>query len=101
MFGPYEAYFNIGRYEDVLTLAANTKSTTEYVEDTNYWRGMAYAALGRYDEAMAEFDAALAFDRNFNEAQTAKDMLAAGTFSAPAPVPAAAPAALPTEELRG
>jgi hypothetical protein len=98
-FGPYEAYFNIGRYDDILTLAANTESTTEYVEDTNYWRGMAYAALGRPNEAIVEFDKALAFNRNFTDAQTAKDQLAAGTFSAPAP--AAAPAAQPTQELRG
>ncbi|MBN1681212.1 MAG: tetratricopeptide repeat protein [Anaerolineae bacterium] len=85
MFAPYEAYFYTGRFQDVLTLADNTASTTEYVEETFYWRGMAYAALGRFDEAVAQFDAALAFNPNFIDAQGAKDVVLNGTFSAPAP----------------
>jgi len=86
-FGAYEAYFNLGRFEDVLTLANNTAATTLYVEETNYWRGMAYAGLGRFDEAVVQFDEALAFNRNFLEAQTAKDQVQNGTFAAAAPVP--------------
>jgi tetratricopeptide (TPR) repeat protein len=84
MFGPYEAYYNVGRYDDVLALADNTTATTVYVEETNYWRGMAYAALGRYEDAIFQFDEALAFNRNFTPAQTAKELVEAGEFVSPA-----------------
>ena len=86
MFGPYEAYFNIGRFNDMIALADNTETTTEYVEETNYWRGMAYAALGQYDAAIDEFNTAIAFNPNFTEAQVSKQALETGTFTAPAPV---------------
>jgi tetratricopeptide (TPR) repeat protein len=84
MFGPYEAYYNVGRYEDVLAMADNTTATTVYVEETNYWRGMAYAALGRPEDAVFQFNEALAFNRNFTPAQTAKDLVESGEFVAPA-----------------
>jgi tetratricopeptide (TPR) repeat protein len=54
MYGPYEAYYHVGRYQDVLDLADNTESTTPYVEEIFYWRGLALAALGRFDEALIE-----------------------------------------------
>ncbi len=85
-FGPYEAYFNIGRFNDMITLANNTEATTAYVEETNYWRGMAYAALGQYDAAINEFNKAIAFNPNFTDAQLSKEQLETGAFSAPAPV---------------
>lgn len=84
MFGPYEAYYYLGRYQDMLELADNAEATTVYVEETNYWRGMALAALGRTTEAVAEFDKALSFNRNFFPAQQAKDQVLAGTYTAPA-----------------
>lgn len=83
-FGPYEAYYNIGRYEDVLVLAENVTSTTLYVEETNYWRGMTYAALGRPQDAIFQFNEALSFNRNFTEAATAKTLVETGEFVAPA-----------------
>lgn len=89
MFGPYEAYFNVGRFNDILTLADNTEATTVYVEETNYWRGMALAALGQPDAALAEFDKAISFNRNFIDAQDARARVQGGTFSAPAPAAAA------------
>lgn len=83
MFGPYEAYYNVGRYDDVLTLAENTTQTTVYVEETNYWRGMAYAALGRSEDAIYQFDQALAFNPNFTPAAEAKALVENGQFTAP------------------
>jgi tetratricopeptide (TPR) repeat protein len=83
MFGPYEAYYMIGRYQDVIDLANNTESTTEYVEETRYWRGMAYAALGRYDEAVTEFNAAISFNPHFVAAVDAKTQVESQTFVAP------------------
>lgn len=83
MFGPYEAYYNIARYDDVVTLANNTEATTVYVEETNYWRGMAYAALGRTDDAIAQLDAALRFNRNFTPAADAKALIESGEYVSP------------------
>ena len=83
-FGPYEAYYRIGRYGDVLQLADNTDATTTYVEETNYWRGLALAALGRFDEAIVELDKAITFNPNFAAAQDAKASIQAGTYVAPA-----------------
>lgn len=91
MFGPYEAYYHVGRYQDVLQLADNTEETTVYVEETNYWRGMALAALGRYDEAVVQFNAALAFNPNFTAALEARAAVENGTYVSPG-APADAPA---------
>ncbi len=96
MFGPYEAYYHIGRYQDVLQLADNTEESTSYVEETNYWRGMALAALGRTDEALAQFNAALSFNPNFQAAEQARVAVQNGTFSAPA-----APVQSSQPDLRG
>ena len=85
MFGPYEAYWNLGRFNDVITLANNTEATTIYVEETNYWRGMAYAGLGNIDAALNEFNKALAFNPNDTAASDAIAALQNGTFWAPAP----------------
>jgi tetratricopeptide (TPR) repeat protein len=84
-FGPYEAYYHVGRYDDVVELANNTASTTLYVEEINYWRGMAYAALGRTEDAIFQFDETLRFNRNFVEAQTAKTLLETNAYAPPAP----------------
>ena len=83
MFGPYEAYYNIARYDDVVTLTNNTEATTVYVEETNYWRGMAYAAQGRTDDAIAQLDAALRFNRNFTPAADAKTLIESGEYVSP------------------
>lgn len=84
MFGPYEAYYNVGRYEDVFTLAANTEQTTIYVEEIAFWRGMVYAARGQNELAINEFNKALAFNHNFFEARDMKAAVENGTFVPPA-----------------
>jgi tetratricopeptide (TPR) repeat protein len=84
-FGPYEAYYQIGRYDDVVELANNTASTTLYVEENNYWRGMAYAALGRTEDAIFQFNETLSFNRNFVDAQTAITLLETNAYAPPAP----------------
>lgn len=82
-FGPFEAYYRVGRYDDVLNLVANTEATTVYVEELYFWRGMVFAAQGSYDLAIAEFDAALSYNRNFNDALAAKTAIENGTFVVP------------------
>ncbi len=82
-FGPFEAYYRVGRYDDVLTLVANTEATTVYVEELYYWRGMVYAARGQTDLAINEFNHALSFNRNYTEAQAQKTAVETGAFVAP------------------
>jgi len=79
-FGPYEAYFNVGRYDDVLTLAEANRNITPYVEETYYWKGVVYAAQGNTQSALQELDRALFYNRNFIPAQEAKAQVEAGTF---------------------
>ncbi len=80
-FGPYEAFFYTGRYSDVLAYAQATIATTPYVEESYYWQGMAYAAQGENQEALAEFTQALRYNYNFFPAQDAKAQVEAGTFT--------------------
>jgi len=62
--GPYEAYYAVGRYQDVINLA----NTTFYwvgqpvLEESYYWRGLAYAALGQTNLAVADFEKAAALN---------------------------------------
>ena len=49
-FGPFEAYFGAGRYDDVLALCASVLEATPYVEEAHYWKALTYAMQGR-DEA--------------------------------------------------
>lgn len=80
-FGPYEAYLHTERYGDVLAYANATIGTTEYVEESYYWQGMAYAAQGDTQNAVSLFNRALNYNRNFFPAQEAKTQVEAGTFT--------------------
>lgn len=82
-FSPFAAYYRVGRYDDVLTLVANTEATTVYVEELYFWRGMVYAARGQYDLAINEFNNALSFNRNFAAAEYYKAEIENGTFVPP------------------
>ena len=79
-FAPFEAYYHTQRYQDVLTLVANTEATTTYVEELYYWRGAVHVLQGENEQALAEFNRALSFNPNFHEAQAAIAALQAGTF---------------------
>ena len=46
-FGPFEAYFGAGRYDDVLALCASVLEATPYVEEAHYWKALTYAMQGR------------------------------------------------------
>jgi tetratricopeptide (TPR) repeat protein len=54
--GPYFAYYYSGRYADVIELADQTlKVMSEPIlEETYYWRALAYYALGDTDQAIAD-----------------------------------------------
>lgn len=59
-FGPFEAYFNVGRYSDVLSLAQNNlTSGADLVEETHYWMGRVYEAQGQTALAATAYRRAL------------------------------------------
>jgi tetratricopeptide (TPR) repeat protein len=78
-FGPFDAYFHMGRYQDMIDLAqANLNDGGgQYVEETFYYGGLAREGLGQNDRALSNFDGALAFNPNFTPARVARDALAA------------------------
>jgi tetratricopeptide (TPR) repeat protein len=60
-FGPYESYYAVGRYDDVIALADATLATTDNLEESYYWRGMARLARGDTNGARADFESALRY----------------------------------------
>jgi tetratricopeptide (TPR) repeat protein len=70
-FGPYESYCAVGRYGDVVALADATLATTNNLEESYYWRGMARLANGDTDGARADLEAALRYHENWPPAVVA------------------------------
>jgi uncharacterized protein YvpB len=68
-FGPYEAYYRDGRYDELLALASATLKVMDDLEESHYYKGLALEKLGRYDEARDEFASALKYNRNFTDAR--------------------------------
>jgi hypothetical protein len=64
-FGPYEAYYQVGRYEDVLLLANTTLENRPYFEESFYYRGLAQAALGNAAAARDDFRRAATFNPRY------------------------------------
>jgi hypothetical protein len=66
--GPYWAYYYTGRYQDVINLANTTlhETTSEpTLEESLYWRGLAYEALGDITSAVADLQEAVRLNPNF------------------------------------
>lgn len=63
-FGPYEAYYQLGRYDEVIALTSLTLDRRPYFEESFYYRGLAYRALGRTAEAETDFANAVRFNPN-------------------------------------
>lgn len=74
-FGPFEAYFNTGRYDDILSLAQSNLNMSEELEESYYWRGKVYVAQGKFNQAASEFRIALRYNPNFEAAKIALDSL--------------------------
>ncbi len=67
---PYMAYYYSGRYQDVVNLANFTFETIgeDTLEESLYWRGMAYYALGEKAQAKADLYNAVWLNPNFDAA---------------------------------
>ncbi|MEJ2757573.1 MAG: hypothetical protein P8046_03735, partial [Anaerolineales bacterium] len=66
--GPYWAYYYSGRYRDVIDLANTTLYDTiadPTLEESIYWRGMAYLALGETGNAVADFQQTVYLNPSF------------------------------------
>ena len=59
--GPFFAYYNMGRYQDVLSLAKQTltEAKEDALPESWVWKGRAEVMLGMRDEAIASFRRAL------------------------------------------
>ena len=60
--GPYKAYYYTNRFSDVIDLANTTLNDTiaePVLEESLYWRGMAYYMAGKIDLAVKDYRAAL------------------------------------------
>ncbi len=67
-FGPYESYYQVGRYVDVILLADATLQNRPYFEESFYYRGLAQLALGDSEDARINFQAAATFNPHFEPA---------------------------------
>ena len=70
-FGPYEAYFQTGRYDDIILLADVTLQNRPYFEESFYYKGLALEALGKAEEAKSNYEKAIRFNPKFVLANTA------------------------------
>ena len=70
-FGPFAAYYAVGRYADVVQLADATLATTTSVEELHYWRGQGLVGLGDPAAARAAYAQALALNPDFPPALAA------------------------------
>ncbi len=83
-FSPFEAYYNVGRYEDVIRLANDVdRSSGNYVEEASYYRGLAYAAQNDFTRAITQFENVLRFNPNFTPAAEAITAVQSGTYTPP------------------
>jgi hypothetical protein len=79
--GPYWAYYYAGRYQDVINLANTTLIDTisdPTLEESIYWRGKAYLALGQTGDAIADFRETVRLNYNFGPGWYELDQLGVG-----------------------
>jgi len=76
-FGPYRAYFNVGRYQEVIDLADAALRRTPQLEESLIWRGWARFSLGDRLGAVADFREALAQNPRSTEAHAALESIGA------------------------
>jgi tetratricopeptide (TPR) repeat protein len=75
-FGPFRAYYETGRYDEVIALADATLRTAKHVEELFFWRGLAQKVKGDLPAARASWERALELNPNYADAQAALAALA-------------------------
>ncbi len=75
-FTPFEAYFNVGRYDEIMSLTnANLLNGGQYIEETYYWQGKVYAEENDNTKAAAAFRQALSHNPRYTAASDALNAL--------------------------
>ena len=74
-FGAFEAYYELGRYDDVLSLAKINQNNSRELEETYYWQGRVQEAQGNIQQAASSYRRALTYNPNYADARTALDNL--------------------------
>ena len=70
-FGPFRAYYETGRYEELIALADATIAVTSDVEELFYWKGRGLRATGDSAGARRAFQRALTLNPDYAEAAAA------------------------------
>ncbi|MHB1318916.1 MAG: C39 family peptidase, partial [Anaerolineae bacterium] len=66
--GAFQAYYESGRFDEVVALADATIAVTDMVEELHYWRGRALAAVGDIEGARAALNKAISQRASYSEA---------------------------------
>ena len=74
-FGAFEAYYQQGRYDDVLSLAKINQNNSRELEETYYWQGRVQEAQGKLQQAASSYRRALTYNPNYADARAALDSL--------------------------
>ena len=75
-FTIFDAYLKVGGdYNDEVIVLADDVLTKKQSEEAFYYKGMAYQAQGKLDEARKQYRLALRFNKNYTAAQQALDAL--------------------------
>jgi tetratricopeptide (TPR) repeat protein len=67
-FGPFKAYYEVGRYQEVIDLADATIKTAVNDEELFYWKGLAQQALGDPVSAKASLEQAIKLRSTYQDA---------------------------------
>lgn len=70
-YGPFEAYYHVGRFDDVMSLVRINQNNARELEETYYWGGMVQEAQGKPQAAAASYRRALAYNPRFDAARQA------------------------------
>ena len=70
-FAPFRAYYDAGRYDELVAVADATIATAGNIEETFYWKGKGLQALGDIDSARDNFRRAIELNSNYADAATA------------------------------
>jgi tetratricopeptide (TPR) repeat protein len=82
-FGPFRAYYEAGRYQELIALADATIATAGNIEEVYYWKGVGLAAQGNSAAARRAWQRAVELNPNYAEPAAAlKEMDEASLRSA-------------------
>lgn len=73
-FGPFEAYLQVGRTDDIFVLADEVLAKKK-TEEPFYYKGLAYLQMGQKEEARRQFQQAIRFNENYEAAKLALETL--------------------------